>query len=154
MIAVMLLVLLSLAGLLDASYITIEAARGVTPPCHLKSIFDCGAVLNSQWSHLGPLPLSALGIVFYGVFFVLASLHMLKPNVDRRLTLFMGVWALGGLAFTGYLTFIQAVVIGAFCFYCVISAATSTSLFVVTALGFGRRIASAAKELRHDFRTK
>ncbi|MBP7842566.1 hypothetical protein KA017_01025, partial [Candidatus Woesebacteria bacterium] len=59
----LLFIIFSLVGIADASYITYEKFSGVVPDCGPG--FDCGAVLNSKWSSIGPIPLSLLGLAYY-----------------------------------------------------------------------------------------
>ncbi len=148
----MLLVFLSLIGIADAGYITYEEIRGVIPPC--GNGFDCGAVLNSPWANIGPVPLAAVGVVFYSWIFLLAILNFLefsispivnqladqfklKPkSVIRQLTLHELLLASTtfGAGFSAYLVFIMAVPIGAWCRYCLVSAATCASLFITMSI--------------------
>lgn len=131
-----LLVFLSLLGMADAGYITYEEFSGVVPPCLPIAGFDCGAVLQSQWSHIGPIPLSLLGLGFYATVFVLASYSLVAKKPHRfvsPLLLFLGV---SGFLFSVYLVYIQAFIIGAFCTYCMLSAFTSTAIFAVTTWNF------------------
>lgn len=145
-----LLVFLSLVGIADAGFITYEEFRGVIPPC--GDGFDCGTVLNSPWAHIGPVPLAAVGVVFYSTILILAVLNLLEvdiskmvkrgadtlklrsTNVLRRLTLQELLLAATtfGAGFSLYLVFIMAVPIGGWCKYCLISAATCASLFITT----------------------
>ncbi len=142
--------MLSIVGLADSSYITYEKLVGLTPDCGTG--FDCGAVLNSEWSSIGPIPLSLLGLVFYLSVFILSILNYLdfdlksyfektynklglkKNSIFRLITiqeLILGATILGAL-FSGYLVFIMGVVIQAWCKYCLISAFTSITLFLVS----------------------
>lgn len=127
----LLLVVLSLLGIMDASYLTYEKLAGVLPPCGAG--FDCGQVLNSQWASIGPIPLSALGLLFYATVFGLAVTHFLELKLAgwspllllKYLTVF-------GFLFSLYLVSLMAFIIQAWCLYCLISAVISSSLFVVT----------------------
>lgn len=128
--------MVSLLGLADASYITYEKFAGVVPSCYLESIFDCGQVLSSQWSSVGPVPLSLLGMGFYATVFILATILLITPKPPAQLNkalLFLGAF---GFIFSLYLTAVQAFIIGAFCFYCVLSAISSTTLFIVISTGW------------------
>jgi uncharacterized membrane protein len=127
-----LLVFLSLIGMADAAYITYEEFAGVVPKCLPLAGFDCGLVLQSEWSHIGPIPLSLLGVGFYATVFLLASYALVatKPHPwTRTLLAFLGT---SGFLFSLYLFYIQAVVLKAFCVYCLVSAFTSTAIFVTS----------------------
>ena len=144
----MALIFLALLGIADAGYISYEKLRGVLPPC--GNGLDCGAVLNSPWANIGPVPLAAIGVVFYSWILLLTILNLLeisikpivnrlakqlkleKQNIFRQLTLhelLLGS-TIFGAGFSAYLVFIMAVPIGAWCRYCLLSAATCASLFV------------------------
>jgi dihydroorotate dehydrogenase len=148
----LIIIVFSLIGLADASYITYERFSGVIPPCGQG--FDCESVLNSEWSSIGPIPLSLLGMLFYSTVFVVGIAHYLqldlspaiksisKPlNIKRSHTLnlvtpielLLLITTFGAL-FSLYLIFLMAVIIKAWCLYCVISAFTSMGLFIAVAL--------------------
>lgn len=127
------LVVLSLIGLSDASYLTYEKMMGKLPTC--GGGFDCGQVLESSWAQIGPIPVSALGMGFYGTVLLLAGAHFLELKLHPRVTTLQLLLLLTsiGLATSIFLVGLMAFVIQAWCLFCLISAATSTLLFVVTA---------------------
>lgn len=134
------IVVLSLIGLADASFITYQELTGQVPPC--SPGFQCETVLLSRWAHIGPLPISVLGLGYYATIFVLALWLYAglplpsKPNWFKRL----GIQPLDGLQaittfgifFTAYLLILMGIIIKAWCLYCLISACTSALLFIVT----------------------
>jgi uncharacterized membrane protein len=151
------LVMFALIGILDAGYITYEELSGVIPACGAG--FDCGKVLNSPWSHIGPVPLAALGLVYYLIIFALAASQILelpaatfkpvtaeiskygKKYLSKKVLAFIDTHPLlsaifliscFGLAFSAFLIFLMGVIIKAWCLYCLISAITSCLLFVTT----------------------
>jgi dihydroorotate dehydrogenase len=148
----LLLVILSLVGIADAGYITYEKYAGIVPPCGAG--FDCGAVLNSRWASIGPVPVSVLGLLFYATVLTLASLHFLEleifsqkqKDVALKSSASIKTYAhlspihllacitIIGLIFSFFLLFLMAVVIKAWCLYCLISAATSILLFICVQL--------------------
>lgn len=127
--SLLLLIVLSLIGIADASYITYEEFSGRVPPCIQLPMFDCNSVLQSAWSHLGPIPLSLFGIGFYGLVFVLAVYALIVPQpyrYVRHVLVLLGAW---GFLFSAYLFYVQAFVLLAFCSFCLLSATTSTLIF-------------------------
>lgn len=127
----LLLVFLSIIGLADAGYITYEKVTGVIPVC--GSGFDCGTVLASPYSQIGPVPISVLGILFYLSVFILSSglflgISPFKINLSWLLKMLSGF----GFAFSLILIALMAFVIEAWCLYCLISAATSTLIFLTS----------------------
>lgn len=134
-----LLVSLPILGVADSAYLTYEKLVGAVPACGPG--FDCGAVLNSAWSSIGPIPLSAFGMAYYLVIFGLGILNFLEADarsLNRLLKLpynfkpinFLQLVSGFGLLFSLYLIFIMGVVLQAWCQFCLISAAISTLIFL------------------------
>lgn len=84
---------------------------------------------NSVYSEIFGVPISVLGMLFYGSLFLL-SLFTYLTNSKKWL-----VWAsqatLAGFLTSLMLIYLQIYVIQQICFYCMISALTSTTLFIV-----------------------
>jgi uncharacterized membrane protein len=126
---IIVLFLLAFIGVLDSSYLAYEHFSGFIPPCSTNLLFlDCGKVLSSTYAVLWGIPLPVLGILHYvGLLFNLI-LNVRKGFKYKNL-LFAQV-AIGFL-FSLYLIGLQIFVIHAFCFYCMISAVDSITLFVI-----------------------
>lgn len=120
--------LISAVGLTDALYLTITHYTNALVPCSFSH--GCETVLHSQYSEILGIPVAAMGIVFYIVALVLI-VHFLRHKTYHWIFF---AWTAIGLASTLYLFYIQAAVLHAFCQYCLLSAATSTSLFVIGAI--------------------
>jgi dihydroorotate dehydrogenase len=131
------IVILSLLGILDASYLTYQKVQGIIPPC--TPGFQCETVLNSPWANIGPVPLSALGLVFYSIVFIFSAMTLLEKKVkigkmendDVLMTL-----ALIGGGFSVFLVFLMGVVIKAWCIYCLLSALICALLFIVNFISY------------------
>lgn len=150
----LLLVALPIIGIADSSIITYDKFAGVIPECGVG--FDCGAVLNSKWASIGPIPLSLLGFLFYCSVFIMSILNFVEFDFSilsnkilsalkiKKSSFLYSITTLDvivllttfGFLFSLYLVFLMGVVIGAWCKYCLISAATSSLLFVVTNILF------------------
>lgn len=128
--------MVSLFGLADSSWITYEKFAGVTPSCYLTTIFDCGQVLGSRWANIGPFPLSFFGMGFYLAVFLIAVGLLVHPKPYVWLRPALLTLATFGFAFSLYLTAIQAFLIQAFCFFCVLSAISSTTIFAFSGVGW------------------
>lgn len=118
--------LFALVGLGDSIYLTVQHYTAAPVPCSI--IEGCETVLTSSWATIGEIPLAAFGAVSY---FVAFSLAVLTAFGDRRMWLLFGVLTAGMAAFSAFLIYLQAFVIGAFCQFCLISAASSILLFVM-----------------------
>ena len=132
----------ALAGLADAVYLTAHHYNAEPVPC--GAAFDCEMVLTSPFATLGgiinwfspgmmaptgtvsDIPLAAFGAAAYFVAFALATLTAFG---DRRMWKLFGAHVVPMAAFSGWLIYVQAALIGAFCQFCLISAAITGTLF-------------------------
>lgn len=115
--------LISLIGLADAIYLTIQDVTGATLRCTVVS--GCNEVLSSPYAHLGPVPLAALGALAYFIFFSLAILAAFGYSFARPLlVILVALMFLTSL----WLVYLQAFVIRHFCQYCLLSAVVTTIL--------------------------
>ena len=116
---------LSLAGAGIATYLTVAHLAHVQVACVSGG---CETVQTSRYSELGGIPVAALGLAGYAV---LAASGVLRGELSRA---FGFAAALGGLAFAGYLLYIQAAVLDAYCQWCLASDAILALLVPVTLL--------------------
>ena len=122
--------LLSLLGLADALYLTIEHVTGQSVRCTILA--GCSAVLSSPYAVVAGIPLAAIGAAAYFTVFSLAILAIFGYSIAGKLLLpFVGAMFLVTL----WLIYLQAFVIGEFCKYCLLSALITTALLVVVFLG-------------------
>jgi len=133
--AYIIIAILSLVGLGDAIYLTVQHLTGASLRCTLIS--GCSEVLSSSYSHIGRVPLAAIGAAAY---FVVFSLAVLIPFGYRLAQpLLMIVVSLMFLTALG-LVYLQAFVIHHFCQYCLLSAAVTTAILAVIIIsGIARR---------------
>lgn len=118
--------LLSAFGFLDSIYLTFNHYTRSPFSCPLFG--GCDQVLNSQYSEIFGIPTALFGAVFYGIVMVATLYTYLSENTTPlRLAAQMTIV---GLATSFVLVYIQLFVLGAICFYCMLSALTSTLLFV------------------------
>ena len=117
---------LSLLGLADALYLTIEHLTGQTVRCTILS--GCSEVLSSQYAVVAGMPLAAVGAAAYFTVFSLAILALFGYRIAGKILtplvvamFFVSVW----------LFYLQAFVIRQFCQYCLFSAAITTCLLVI-----------------------
>lgn len=145
----LLFIIISIIGIADASYLTYEKIVGTEIVC--GEGFDCGKVLNSPWSMIGPIPLSFFGLLFYLSVFAISVIHFLSIDITpilSKVTKKLGLskpasinfiqpmeivilLSIFGFLFSIYLISIMAFVIKAWCLFCLISALSSTLLFIV-----------------------
>jgi uncharacterized membrane protein len=118
--------ILSLLGLADAIYLTVEHVTGQSVRCTI--VAGCSEVLSSQYAVVAGIPLAMLGAAAYFGVFSLATLAAFGyRNAGKLLTalvvamFFVSLW----------LIYLQAFVIHAFCQFCLLSAAVTTALTVI-----------------------
>jgi len=124
---VTILLIVSAIGIADASYLTYEHYNQGIVPC---SIGGCETVLTSDYATLGDFPISLFGIIFYALVFTL-SLLILKKGIQARL-----IYTIIGLTTAAFaaslgLIYLQLFVIESICLYCMLSAGSSITLFIV-----------------------
>lgn len=118
-------------GFADASYLTIEHFTNKIPPCVVGS---CEQVLTSQYAVVAGIPVALGGAIYYLIFLVLIMIYLdTKKEIVLRGALIFTVF---GFIASLYFTYLQAFVINAFCQYCIISALTSTILFITSIVIF------------------
>ncbi|MGB7069163.1 MAG: vitamin K epoxide reductase family protein [Pyrinomonadaceae bacterium] len=116
----------ALIGLGDSIYLTVKHMTDGPVPCSI--IAGCETVLTSSYADIGGVPLAAFGVAAY---FVAFSLTVLAAFGNRIAWTMFGVQAAIMTIVTGWLTYLQAFVIGAFCQFCLLSAVTTVSLLTV-----------------------
>jgi uncharacterized membrane protein len=119
-------IVLSLVGISDSIYLTIHYYTAEPVPCSI--VEGCETVLTSAYADFHGVPLAAFGVIAYldALVFVLLSLSGKRTAWN----LFGGQAMLMAL-FSAWLIYVQAELIGAFCQFCLLSAATSFSLLIV-----------------------
>lgn len=126
--------LLSLAGLADAIYLTVEHLTGQSVRCTI--IAGCSEVLSSSYAVVGGYPLASIGALAYFSVFSLAILTLFGYRIAGLLLIpLVAVMCLVSL----WLIYLQAFVIHAFCQYCLFSAAITFALTALVFLGWGVR---------------
>ena len=119
-------VFFTIVGLGDSIYLTVHHYTNEKVPCSL--INGCEQVLSSQYAEFYGIPTAAFGAFAYFLAFALALL----TGFGNR-----GMWFLYGslttvmFAFTLWLVYLQGMVIEAFCQFCLLSALTTTVLFII-----------------------
>ena len=131
----LMIIILAVLGLTDAGYISYEKLIGVTPVC--QPGFDCGGVLNSPWAKIGPFPIAYLGFFYYLCILTLGILNYMQVDLRKLINQnwftpenLLTALTTFGFGFSLYLLMIMGVILKAWCLYCLLSALTSTTLFI------------------------
>ena len=110
---------LGLIGFADAMYLTLSHYLGKPVVC---AIFEgCDAVTTSAYSMIGPVPVALLGVFYYTAIIVLTFVCVRYAALLTPVGFLASVW----------FTYLQLFVINALCLYCLLSAAVSTTLFLL-----------------------
>lgn len=121
---------LAYAGFVVSTYLTIVHYRGYVSPCYV--VQGCETVQTSKYSVILGVPVALAGAVFFGLLFYLA-VGLLRGR-GRTLVLAFKVLAfLGALAIIP-LFLLQAIVLKAFCTYCLATEALMLAIWIVSFL--------------------
>jgi uncharacterized membrane protein len=110
--------IVSLAGLADATYLTVQALTGETLTCGGSP--DCFRVLGSSYSKVGPVPVALLGAIAYFTVFTFATFAAFGY---ARVRMFLSLVIAAMFLATLWFLYVQAFVLHAYCRYCLFSAA-------------------------------
>jgi uncharacterized membrane protein len=120
------LVLLALLGVLSALYLTLVHYRGGIPRCYV--VQGCDIVQTSKYSAILGVPIALLGAAYFTVMFYLAI--GLTTSPAPKLVLGYRLLSYAGALAAIPLFLLQAVVLRAFCTYCLITEAILLLLWV------------------------
>lgn len=138
------LVVLALAGFLISFYLTLTHYRHLIPPCYVTS--GCESVVTSRYATILGVPLSLIGTVFFVVMFYLGI--SLLTGHHRVAVRAYDLLAFAGILAAAVLLLLQAVVLRAYCTYCLATEAIALLIWagslLVTSSGDGGAIEEAA----------
>lgn len=118
--------LVSLVGLADSIYLTVEHLSGRSVRCTIVS--GCSEVLSSSYASVRGIPLAAIGTLAYFTVFSLSTLAAFGyRGLGKLLSFIVGAMFLTTL----WLFYLQAFVIGHFCQFCLLSALVTTTLMII-----------------------
>ncbi len=116
----------SLIGFIDATYLTIEHYLGNIPLCSLTS--GCENVLTSQYSIVFGIPVALLGAAYYLLIFLSTIAYF--DTKDSKILQAIAILTPIGFLMSVWFVYTQLYILKAICEYCMLSAATSTILFI------------------------
>jgi uncharacterized membrane protein len=138
---------IALIGIVNTSYLTITKLSNTAAVCPSGG---CEQVLSSPYATVFGLPLSLFGLLAYVTMAILSlgplavksdTQKQLRTSLEKWTWLLMFVLATAMTVISGYLMFImfsQFVAkfgVAGICYYCVFSAVSATTLFVLTLIG-------------------
>jgi uncharacterized membrane protein len=125
--------IIAFIGLLDATYLLIIKLTNNQDLCP-KGIGDCWSVNNSSYSELYGIPVSAFGIATYLTLIVLMQWERKYKFWRKNSILFQFGITLVGFLFSIYLTYVQFGILHKICPFCLVSALTMTTMFILTTI--------------------
>jgi len=113
-------------GFVDAAYLAAKHFSGGPIPCSLLN--GCEKVTTSPYATFAGIPVALLGAIFY---FGMLVLGIIFRETGRSVfAKLLGLGGVLGFLFSLWFVFVQVFILDALCLYCLISAGTSTLLFV------------------------
>jgi len=112
--------------LLSAQVLRLAEQRGVR---FHRLIEGCEIVLTSKYASVGGIPTASFGSLYYLVIFLLALLSITRK--EKKYLLSASKLTLVGFIASLCFVFLQLFVIKAICLYCMLSAVTSSTLFIL-----------------------
>ena len=120
---------LAYAGFVVSAYLTIVHFRGYVSPCYV--VQGCETVQTSKYSVVLGVPVALAGAVYFGLLFYF-TVGLLRSSALWLVRAFKVLSFLGALAVIP-LFLLQAIVLKAFCSYCL---ATEVLMLAIWVLGF------------------
>lgn len=113
-------------GFADAVYLAVSHYRGDIACSVLKG---CDTVLTSSYATVGPVPVAVLGVVYY--LMMLLGMVLVLDRKNIQIARGLAWFSITGLVASIWFLYVQLQIISALCQYCLLSALTSTLLFVL-----------------------
>lgn len=121
------LIVVSFIGFIDATYLTIVHYQNDQLICN---VFDkCEVVTTSPYSKVLGIPVALVGSIYYLVIFLAGILFTLtnKKIISDLMIYISPLGFIGSIWFV----YVQLGILNAICKYCMVSAATSTLIFII-----------------------
>lgn len=117
----------SFSGFMDALYLSIQHFRGLPIICTILE--GCNKVASSIYAEILNIPVAYIGVAYYLLIFLMALWFLASKS--RNIFHLMSGFTIVGFLASIWFVYLQVFVIKAICFYCMISALTSTLLFIL-----------------------
>ena len=136
--ALRLLRILCLVGLVIAAYLTITYTQNQAPYC--AGYGGCESVQTSAYiTIIGALKVPTLGTIGY---VLLLALTMLRGRLGDRIEFYLPLLTYGaasiGFFYSAYLTYLEAFVIRAWCYWCLASGILMVAVWVLSIIDLRR----------------
>jgi len=126
-------ILLSLIGIIDSGYLSWIKISNSEEKC-IAGIGNCALVNSSTYSEIYNIPVAYFGLLAYLLIFILMVSRGSRIMFAASIPFILFGITLIGLLFSSYLTYIQFGILHAYCPYCLLSAVTTTCLFIISTI--------------------
>ena len=137
-----LITVLCVFGIGVAGYLTWTHLIDADPYC--GGAHGCADVQSSPYSRVAGIPVSAIGLIGY---LLLLTLSLLRGRLNAEIDFFLPVLSFGaaliGVLYSVYLTYLEAFVILAWCYWCVTSAVIIAAVWILSVVDLRRAWAEA-----------
>lgn len=124
----------SIVGFFDAAYLTIQHYTQFTLPCTITH--GCDLVTKSEYSQIMGVPVALLGALYYLAIFL--TIYIIIETKKTEYLRFIAIATTFGFLFSAWFVYLQLFVINAICQYCMLSAITSTTMFIASIVYFSK----------------
>lgn len=125
-------ILMTLVGVGISVYLSYVKVADKEAVCVKTTTFDCNSVQTSAYSEMLGISVAFIGLAAYGTMLALLLLERRISLVGEYSRLILFAMTLFGVAYSGYLTYIEAFVLEKWCLWCVSSALLMVGLFVLS----------------------
>ena len=116
----------SIIGFIDALYLSIKHFMGASEFCIIGN--TCDKVLVSVYSTISNIPVALLGTIYYFIILILIFNYFYSKK--EKDLVFISYISCIGFSASAWFVYLQLFVIKSICSYCMISAISSTILFI------------------------
>ncbi|AFY74343.1 putative membrane protein [Synechococcus sp. PCC 7502] len=136
----LIILILALFGASLTSYLTVTHFFGAAPAlCTANAGEGCDLVLNSEYAKIFGIPLTIFGALGYLTIAGLAAIPLVikpenlkeKQKLKQQTSLLLFIVSTATVVFSGYLMYLLAFEIKTACIYCITSALTVTSIWLL-----------------------
>ena len=131
----------SILGFIDATYLTIQHYTQFTLPCTITQ--GCDLVTKSEYSFIAGVPVALLGALYYLAIFL--GVYIILETKKYGYLRFVAIATTFGFLFSAWFVYLQFFVIHAICQYCMLSAITSTTMFIASIVYFSKEHLRSSK---------
>lgn len=121
------LLIISFGGFIDASFISVEHYLGNPIVCNFLK--GCETVTSSSYATLLGMPVALFGALYYLAIFLMLIIFL--DTKKEGLIFWVARFTIVGFLASVWFLYLQIFVIHALCLYCVLSALSSTLLFIL-----------------------